>query len=264
MMYDKMAQQIRAGGGIILTGWSANTFNLTDDKRKLLYVTASNQDEEKNFTGGSFISTIPINELIFSLHPVPVHRVLEAARSLRFRDHISVNLVVKGRSPFPDQWVYLHDPRLHASRVANYSNFSRRMGGQGSYPLTVEYFCFRDEWLWAEKNEDLISLAIRELRSQKLIKGQKIIDGFVVREPDAYPIYFQNYQPLLRTIRDYIDGIGNLQLAGRAGLYRYNNMDHSLLTGLYAARNFMGESHDVWQVNNGEEYLEQVREQDSY
>ena len=264
MMYDKMVQRIRAGGGEIWTGWSVDTWDLIGDSQNLVSVTASNQGEKKSFAGDSFISTVPINELIFSLHPIPSHPVVEAAHSLRFRDHISVNLVVEGENPFPDQWVYLHDPKLHAARVANYSNFSRRMGGQGSYPLTVEYFCFRDDWLWAEKNEDLIDLAVRELRSQKLINDQKILDGFVVREPDAYPIYFLNYQPLLQTVRSYLNGIKNLQLAGRAGLYRYNNMDHSLLTGLYAARNIMGESHDVWQVNTGEEYLEQVREQDGY
>src|SRR5262249_28567217 len=54
----------------------------------------------------------------------------------------------------------------------------------------------------------------------------------------------------------------NCRTVGRNGLHRYNNQDHAMLTGLYAARNLLwGEGHDLWNVSPDAEYLEQVVEE---
>jgi hypothetical protein len=57
-------------------------------------------------------------------------------------------------------------------------------------------------------------------------------------------------------VRHYLEGFTNLQTIGRNGLHRYNNQDHSMLTGIYAAQNVLGERHDVWSVNTEMEYHE--------
>ena len=49
----------------------------------------------------------------------------------------------------------------------------------------------------------------------------------------------------------------NLYSVGRNGMHRYNNQDHSMLTAMLAARNLMGESHDVWDVNVERSYHEE-------
>lgn len=263
--YDKLADGVRTAGGEIVTEWEVTDWNIARDSQRLESVLACCGQERRVFSGRSFISTIPINELVFSFHPALPHPAIEAARALRFRDHISVNLLFRGPRPFPDQWLYLHEPGLFAARLTNYCNFSREMSGEDDiYPLTMEYFCFKDDRFWAEDDAHLIALATAELRKHIVTGPGEIVDAFVVREPDAYPVYFLKYQPYLTTIRDHLAGIRNLQLAGRSGLYRYNNMDHSILTGLYAARNVLGGAYDTWQVNTDETYLEQVREQDSY
>ena len=104
---------------------------------------------------------------------------------------------------------------------------------------------------------DLIEYALEELDKIGMSVRKHHINGFVVRCSHAYPVYTLDYQKHLCKIQDFLKGFSNLQTIGRSGLFRYNNSDHSLLTGIYAARNFLGEgSYDIWQVNTDKEYLE--------
>jgi protoporphyrinogen oxidase len=80
----------------------------------------------------------------------------------------------------------------------------------------------------------------------------------VIREPVAYPVYDCGYQDRLQVVRGYLQTLANLQTAGRNGMHRYNNMDHSMLTGVLAAGNAMGEHHDVWSVNTDSSHLERA------
>jgi hypothetical protein len=82
-------------------------------------------------------------------------------------------------------------------------------------------------------------------------------DGTVMRMEKAYPVYDESYQARINTVRRYLETFSNLQTIGRNGLHRYNNQDHSMLTGVYAARNVTGERNDVWSVNTEKEYLEE-------
>src|SRR5262249_112462 len=90
-----------------------------------------------------------------------------------------------------------------------------------------------------------------------LIDGSEFEDGSVVRMKKAYPIYDHTYTQSLATVRSYLETLPNLQTIGRNGLHRYNNQDHSMLTGVYAARNIAGEKYDVWSVNTEMEYHEE-------
>ena len=91
-----------------------------------------------------------------------------------------------------------------------------------------------------------------------LIDPEDFFDGIVIRMPKAYPVYDQDYKSNLAIIRDYLVSIENLQLIGRNGQHRYNNQDHSMLTGIYAARNVCGSDFDVWDVNLEGEYHEEA------
>jgi len=124
--------------------------------------------------------------------------------------------------------------------------------------LGLEYFLWDkdDEWTWSD--DRLIDLGVRECVQLGLIEASEVIDGTVVRMKKAYPIYDRDYRETLSTIRQYIETFSNLQTIGRNGLHRYNNQDHSMLTGVYAARNMTGETNDVWSVNTEMEYHEEV------
>ena len=126
--------------------------------------------------------------------------------------------------------------------------------------LGLEYFLWEkdEDWLWPK--ERCVELGIRECAQLGLIDPREVKDGTVVRMEKAYPVYDQAYQERVATIRQYLETFSNLQTIGRNGLHRYNNQDHSMLTGVYAARNILGERYDVWSVNTEKEYHEEERE----
>ena len=128
--------------------------------------------------------------------------------------------------------------------------------------LGMEYFCNQGDGLWTMSDADLIKLAARELETLGLARADEVQDGVIIRQIAAYPFYDTNYQQSLAVIRDYLNQFDNLQTVGRNGLHRYNNQDHSMLTGLLAARNIAGQRHDVWSVNTERSYYETFLKED--
>jgi hypothetical protein len=212
------------------------------------------------FGGDQFISTMPLRNLVRALDPAPPSEVLEAAARLRYRDYLTVALIVKREDVFPDNWIYVHSPEVKVGRIQNYKNWSRDMVPDHSRTsLGLEYFLWNKDEIWGWSEDRLIDMALRDCERMGLIEASEVEDGAVVRMKKAYPIYDQAYRASLATVRAYLETIPNLQTVGRNGLHRYNNQDHSMLTGIYAARNIAGESYDLWSVNTEMEYHEDGR-----
>ncbi len=220
--------------------------------------------ERVEFDGDQFISSMPLRRLIQSLDPLPPDQVLEAANALRYRDYLTVVLMAKREHVFPDNWIYIHSPEVKMGRIQNYKNWSPEMVPDPSRSsLGLEYFLWQkdDEWTWS--TDRLIDLGIKECAQIGLIQPDEVEDGTVVRMKKAYPVYDQDYQNRVDIIRNYLETLPNLQTIGRNGLHRYNNQDHSMLTGVYAARNIVGEKNDVWAVNTEQDYHEEVRDKET-
>jgi protoporphyrinogen oxidase len=216
--------------------------------------------EQIEVNGDHFISTMPLRELIHALDSPPPDDVVRAANHLHYRDYLTVVLIVNRGAVFPDNWIYIHSPQVKMGRIQNYKNWSPDMVPDPSRTaLGLEYFLWDkdEEWQWPQ--ERLIERGIRECAQLGLIEPREVEDGTVVRMPKAYPVYDQWYQNSVTTIRHYLEAFANLQTIGRNGLHRYNNQDHSMLTGVYAARNIVGEHYDVWSVNTEMEYHEEGR-----
>jgi protoporphyrinogen oxidase len=229
-----------------------------------LITTRQLSDTRTEFGGKHFISTMPLRELIFALQPPPPDNVLQAARHLRYRDYLTVVLIVKRENVFSDNWIYIHTPEVKLGRVQNYKNWSAAMVPEASRTsLGLEYFLWEKDEEWRWPNERLIELGIRECEQIGLIQAREVEDGTVVRMQKAYPVYDANYRDSLEIIRHYLANFSNLQTIGRNGLHRYNNQDHSMLTGVYAARNITGETNDVWAVNTEMEYHEEAPAKDA-
>jgi hypothetical protein len=113
--------------------------------------------------------------------------------------------------------------------------------------------------LWSTPDPDLIALATREVEQLGLVPKGRVVDGTVLRMPKAYPVYDGTYQDALAVIRGWLAGIENLESVGRNGQHRYNNQDHSMMTGAHAAWNLGGGDFDVWGVNVEQEYHEEGR-----
>jgi len=221
-------------------------------------VDVSREGRVESMGAESVISSMPIPSLLRALDPPPPRNVLDAADELRFRDFLTVVLVIDRTDVFPDNWIYIHSPAIKVGRVQNFKNWSPEMvPDQKRTSLGLEYFVQEDDELWARSDEELRALGVRELEALELIEGREVIDHAVVRVPKAYPVYDQNYESALETARTYLDQFTNLHLIGRNGQHRYNNQDHSMMTGMLAARNLAGADHDLWEVSADKAYLEE-------
>ena len=222
-------------------------------------ITVKNDEKTAEVSGNNFVSSMPVSLLLKKLNPAPPQEVLRAANGLKYRDFLIVTLVVDQAELFPDNWIYIHSPQFKVGRIQNFKNWSKAMVPDPSKTcLGMEYFCNETDELWKMPNDELIELASREVKELGLVEPNvNIEDGTVIRQFKAYPVYDDTYRHNVDIIRNYIQTFENLQTVGRNGMHRYNNSDHSMLTGLLAAKNILGEEHDLWNVNVERSYHEE-------
>jgi protoporphyrinogen oxidase len=221
-------------------------------------VLAHTNAHETEYAVDGIVSSLALQDLIGILEPAPPEHVLEAAAKLRYRDFCLVALMTKQAEPFPDNWIYIHDPGTRAGRVQNFGAWSPDMVAPGTTCLGVEYFCFEGDDVWEMSDQDAVAMATEEMARIGLVDPDRVFDGVKVRVPKAYPMYDSNYESAVATIKEYLAGFENLETCGRNGLHRYNNQDHSMWTAILASLNLVdGADHDVWSVNAEEVYLEE-------
>ena len=267
MMWEVCAKKIVSAGGTVVMGSTADQL-IWDQSANLWTVEGTNSDGVRfKHRATHVISTMPLNALIPALHPPASKAALEAASGLRYRDFITISVIVKdGGEIFLENWLYIHDPAVKVGRIQNYKSWSPEMvpaPGPGQSPHTllgVEYFCFKGDGLWQTPDHELISLAKKELLAIGILKNlDQFVDGFVVRQEKAYPVYDETYQENVRTIRSEIaNHYPKLYVSGRNGMHKYNNQDHAMMTGILTAKNIIAgkDLWDVWRVNQDAEYLE--------
>ncbi|HEY7321682.1 MAG TPA: NAD(P)/FAD-dependent oxidoreductase [Candidatus Binatia bacterium] len=233
------------------------------DGRRIKSVMIANNGKQEAISGSSFISSMPVTEFIKKLYPEPPDEVLTAANKLKYRDFLTVCLIVNKPRLFPDNWIYIHDPEVKVGRIQNFKNWSPDMvPDQEKTSLGLEYFCSEGDELWTLSDAELVELGKREVERIGLALPSDVEDGCVIRVPKSYPIYDSGYRDGLATIRKFVDGLENFQSVGRNGLHRYNNQDHAMLTGMLAVRNLvLGERNNLWSVNTDQEYHEEIREE---
>jgi protoporphyrinogen oxidase len=223
-------------------------------------ITVESEGRSTDVAVDGVLSSLPLSDLIFSLDPPPPDDIVAAAKRLRYRALCLVALVIDNEQPFPDNWIYLHDPGTRAGRVQNFGAWSPDMVKPGTTCLGVEYFCFEDDDIWHMSDEEAVRLATDELAHIGLVDPADVVDGVKVRVPKAYPMYDPHYREAVAVIHGYLAGFENLKTFGRNGLHRYNNQDHSMWTAILATLNLLdGAHHDVWAVNTEAEYHEEGR-----
>ena len=260
MMWEATRDRVLAAGGRVEMGQRVVGLTRTGDQITGV-TTRDSEGRERSFSASQVISTAPMSHLIKAMANRVPAEVLAAANALRYRSFLTVVLALDAPDLFPDQWIYVHDSRLRVSRLQNFGNWSPELVPEPGYScLGLEYFCDIGDDLWTMEDQALIELGTSELETLGFSRGAGIKFGRVVRVPRAYPVYDESYQRHVATIRSWIEEQAtNLQLAGRAGMHRYNNQDHSMMTALLAARNLLGERHDPWLVNTDAEYHEEER-----
>ncbi len=232
--------------------------SIRHDAGRVTIITVEAEDGEHVVAVDGVLSSIPLSELVLSLDPPPPHEVVDAARRLRYRELCLVALVIDDEQPFPDNWIYLHDPGTRAGRVQNFGAWSPDLVKAGTTCLGAEYFCFEGDEIWEMDSDAAVALATEELARIGLVDPAKVVDGVKVRVPRAYPMYDRGYREAVLILQGYLAGFENLKTFGRNGLHRYNNQDHSMWTAILATLNQLdGTEYDVWSVNADADYHEE-------
>jgi protoporphyrinogen oxidase len=260
-MWERMRDEIRARGGEVRL--NAPVTRLRLEGGLVVEVVAGGE----TYTPSQVISSLPLRTTVGIADPEPPRHVRDAARGLRYRDFLTVALVIEGEEMFPDNWIYIHDPTVRVGRIQNFRSWSPWMvPNDTDASIGMEYFCFEGDEVWSMADEELVALATREIQELGLARADRVKMGFVVRVHKAYPMYDAQYGERVAAIRGWLDGIPNLIQVGRNGLHRYNNSDHSMLTAMRAVENILrGTSHDIWAVNAESVYHEEhVEEEQPY
>lgn len=262
LLWERVRDDVERLGGSVTLGRTVIQV-LTDAGRATHVVTRAADGHVERRPLNSLISSMPLRSLVHALGPQATPAMQAAAAGLRYRDFITVVLVLNQPTVSRDQWIYVHDPSVRVGRIQNFKNWSAAMvPDPATTSLGLEYFCFEGDGLWSMSDADLLALGSDELRRLGLFGRGTVTDGTVVRVPKAYPVYDDGYRARVATIVDGLRHVAhNVQVVGRNGMHRYNNQDHAMMTGFLAARNLMGAHHDLWAVNDDAEYLEVLRDE---
>ena len=232
MMWEACAEKTKAMGGQIAMG--AKVTGCAYDEKNETWALRF-QDQQGNvqtLEAEHVISSAPMRELARGLMPPVSERAKQAADSLKYRDFLTVMLILKERNLFDDNWIYIHDPSVQVGRIQNFRSWSPEMvpdPEKACYGL--EYFCFEHDGLWDSSDAELIELAKKELLQIGLAQEGDVVDGCVVRQKKAYPVYDDDYARHVATVRDEIEArYPNLHLVGRNGMHKYNTHDHAMMT----------------------------------
>ena len=255
MLWEKFEEHITNKGINVTKNKKVTAVKRSGDNFMITY-----EDTEGNKTtieSKNVFFSNPLLEFIAIYDSEVPQSVIDSAKALNYRNHISVHITID-KKLFDDNWIYIHSPNLDMARIADFTNFSDDMSEAGTYPLTLEYFCFEDDDIWNKQNKDIIDFALNELRN--IFDDEfNVIHSEVSRNANAYPVIKTGYQEHIDVIKDWLSDLPSITAIGRSGMFKYNNQDHAMATGLYAARTLMGQGdYDPWEVNVDGEYHEEV------
>ena len=258
-MYESICDRVTSNGAGLMLNSRVGRFNIAKNKINSIAV-VDPAGKEIGISAKHFFSSIPLAHFFKMLSPSDSDEINRAADKLKYRDHVTVNLLVNKRDIFSDQWIYVHAPELKIARVVNFNNFSEAMvENSNKTALSAEFFLFKGAGLWNESDEALAHLAIGDLDKMGILTEGDVEKTWVMRETEVYPVYYIGFQENYDLLKSRIDMISNLYSIGRGGMHKYNNMDHSLMSGILAARNYLGipdSPYVLWNIDTDSEYLE--------
>jgi len=257
---QKMAEEIIKNKGRIVT--NAEIFRINRKDAKIVSVSVRIGMRVETVNGTHFISSIPLNDLIDKLSPKADKNILALSGKLTYRDELQVALFIKKVKMTPDTWLYVHPKEIPFMRMMEMDNWSSLLSPKGTTTLVFELACNEGDALWRKKDKAVIDLTVDSfIKEFGLIEKKDIIGGYVHRVPKEYPVYHIGYRLEVNEIIAYTKKFQNLSVVGRNGTFRYNNMDHSIEMGMYAAANIIEgrDKYDIQSVNIEREYLEEKK-----
>jgi protoporphyrinogen oxidase len=262
MMWETCAAKIRALGGNIDMGRRVIGCDYNEVAGLWTVHQQDPQGGRHETRAQHVISSAPLRQIAQGVRPRLSDAAFEAAGKLKYRDFITVMLILKDRGAFSDNWIYIHEPSVRVGRIQNFKSWSPEMVPDPSMCCYgLEYFCFEGDGLWTASDAALIEQAKNELVQIGLGQAEDVEDGCVVRQAKAYPVYDDDYAAHIATVRAELERrFPTLHVVGRNGMHKYNNQDHAMMTAMLCVENILADRkiYDLWSVNQDAEYHEEV------
>lgn len=190
----------------------------------------SNGKGEK--AGGDFlISTIPITNLLKMISPPPPEEILRSADSLRYRALLLLFICIKKEKALDYQCIYFTESKFPFRRITEFKNLDKTMAPGTKTSLCIEITCFENEEMFRRDPETIFKDVSQQLESSGFIKMSEVESYSLLRIPYAYPIYDIHYNKALDELLNYLGSLDKLISIGRQGLFSYNTMSNSILSG---------------------------------
>ena len=255
MMWEAARDRVVEGGNHVLMAHGLKQLSHDSEGWRMV---ATGPEGDRVIRAKDVISSAPMRELAGRIHPLP--KTLPDALDLKYRDFLTVALMIRSEDLFPDNWIYIHDSKVKVGRIQNFRSWSPEMVPDPELACVgLEYFCFEGDGLWASPDDVLVDLAKKEMGILGLCDPKTVEGGVVVRQEKAYPIYDDEYAAHVDAMRKELESAyPTLHLVGRNGMHRYNNQDHAMMTAMLTVRNILAGAriYDCWQVNEDAEYHE--------
>ncbi|MDP2905019.1 MAG: FAD-dependent oxidoreductase [Candidatus Omnitrophota bacterium] len=234
---DRMREEIEKNGGKIILGAKVNKIFLDDVKIKK--VGYQHGGELKDISADWIVSSIPINEFIGSMDPAPRPEYAQAAKAMRFRAVRFLNLIVDAEEVTDNTWMYIPEKSFLFFRIQEPKNWSRASAPAGKTSLILEIACNPGDEIATAPEEIIFDRCKKDLDKLGLFDTSKIREYFTTYVEHGYPIYDLTYKDKVAGATRLLKSISNLVPIGRQGLFRYNNMDHSIKMGFLAAEHIL-------------------------
>lgn len=258
MMWEAARDKVLAGGNQVLMGHALQQLRHDPATGRWRVAARNEAGETVMISAADVISSAPMRELAGRIHPLP--DTAANALDLKYRDFLTVALMIRSRDLFPDNWIYIHDSKVKVGRIQNFRSWSPEMVPDPELACVgLEYFCFEGDGLWNSSDADLVALATREMATLGLCDPAQVEGGVVVRQEKAYPVYDDSYRDNVEAMRcELEEDYPTLHLVGRNGMHRYNNQDHAMMTAMLTVKNILAGTrvYDIWCVNEDAEYHE--------
>lgn len=280
-MWSVMAEKITKMGGNIILNSKVIKINQKNNVISSIDYMSNNVSHTINLD--ILVSSMPIKDLFVSMGNENIDlEIYNAATNLPYRDFIVVYLVVNNLNLknntniktigniIPDDWIYIQDSNVKLGRIQIFNNwspylFKNKEDLANKILISLEYFASENDDLWNKSESEMIKFAENEAIKIGIIEKNHTIASKSLKISKAYPSYFGTYKDIDK-IKKYLLNIENLYCVGRNGQHRYNNMDHSMLTGIETAKliiNNNSNKEKIWNVNTEKEYHEIKYEKDS-
>ena len=226
--WNRVAEQVRAHGGRVVTNAGQNGgVRLVGARDRIEAVEFGNE----RITPSAVVWTAPIT---LACDQLGIEKP-----DLPYLATLFYNVMLRADVPRKYQWCYYGAQDIVFSRVSTPRFFSEDTCPPGTTGLCVEVTCREGDARW-QHAERLTSWVVDDLIRVGMIKDRKdVLDVRIERVADTYPIYHRTYPQHLERARKGLSAFQNLHLAGRTGMFWYNNMDHSMENAMQLSKQLL-------------------------